>query len=323
MDYLLIIAGLALLFVGGEGLVRGAVSIAQRLGLSTVLIGAVIVGFGTSTPELVVSVKAALDGQTEIALGNIVGSNIANVMLIMALAALITPLACKAAVIRRDAVVVLAASLLLWALVPLGILGAGAGAVMLAALLGYVVYNIRAERQEQKRQKKPTVHTQEVEELGSSGHLSPGRAVIYCVISLAALMVGADWLVTGATTLARGWGISEAVIGLTLVAVGTSLPELATSIVAAYRRHTDVVVGNILGSNFYNILGILGVTGLLSPIPMTGQIATQDIPVMVAVAVLTALVVFGLGRISRTTGVVALVLYGAYMVWLFGQGSIA
>ena len=322
MDYMLILAGLVALFVGGEGLVRGAVSIAQRLGLSTILIGAVIVGFGTSTPELVVSLKAALAGQSEIALGNVVGSNIANVMLIMALAALLAPIACQAAAIKRDAWIVLCASLLLWALVPVGGVGAGAGAAMLALLLGYVVYNIRRERQEKKKLKDGTVHEHEVEELGASGHLSPVKAGLYCVVSLVLLMLGADWLVTGATNLARGFGISEAVIGLTLVAVGTSLPELATSIVAAYRRHTDVVVGNILGSNFYNILGILGVTGLVSPIPVAGQIAHQDIPLMVGVAVLTLGLILWRGVIGRPAAVVMLALYGSYMYWLFVGGTV-
>lgn len=323
MDIIYIIGGLLLLFIGGEALIRGSVVISKRLGISPILIGVVIVGFGTSTPELLVSIKASLQGAPEIALGNVVGSNIANIMLIMALAALVTALPANDPAIRRDALVMLGASLLLLAVVPFGVITRPAGAVMLAAIVAYVVYSYRRDQQERALRAGggEGVHEKEVHEFEGpkmSLPLSIGAALGGIVL----LMLGADWLVKGATAIARQYGVPEAVIGLTLVAVGTSLPELAASIVGAVRKQTDVVIGNILGSNMYNILGILGVASILKPIPIAPQMGTFDIPVMLGVALITTVIIFTVKRFGRMSGVLALALYGTYVLWLFNSGTL-
>lgn len=312
------IAGLALLFVGGEALVRGSVVISQRLGISAVLIGVVIVGFGTSTPELLVSVKASLANQPEIALGNIVGSNIANVMLILATAAIITPLACSDPAIRRDALMVVLASITLLLLdFAFGGTGLLSGLAMLALLGGYIYYSYRKD-QASKALTAPQegVHEKEVHEYEGIKINLP-IALIMAIGGIAILILGADWLVTGATSIARDFGISEAVIGLTLVAVGTSLPELAASVIGAIRRQTDVVIGNILGSNMFNILGILGVASIIKPIPIDGRIATLDIPIMLGVAIGAATLIWLRPALGRLAGVICLGLYIAYVVWMF------
>ncbi len=312
MDVGYIIAGLVLLFAGGEGLVRGAVSIATKMGISTLLVGMVVVGFGTSTPELVVSLKAALDGSPDIAFGNVVGSNIANVILIMATAALIYPVAAAGNEIRRDGIAVIVASLVLCGLSFTGQLDRIAGAAMVALLAGYVIYCYRSERKNAKADAEKREH---IEEDLSAGD-SMLKSVLFALGGLVLLVFGGKLLVDGAISIARGAGISEAVIGLTLVAVGTSLPELATSVVAAYRKHSDVIIGNILGSNIFNILFILGITGLIAPIPLEGQIAAQDIWVMLAVAVVTYGVIHFRKQFGRVTACAFLAAYIAYTLWL-------
>lgn len=252
MDILLICIGLLLLVAGGEGLLRGSVAIAGKFGLSTLLVSMVIVGFGTSAPELMVSVSAALKGEPNIALGNVVGSNIANVLLILGLSALFMPIACARPEIRRDALAVLLASLILVGLSVSGAIDRLPGLMMLAALAAYMSYSYLTERRTSKAQE--TLRDQIQEDIGKP-EISLKKATVFCLAGLVLLAGGAHFLVEGATSLAEKFGIPNAIIGLTLVAVGTSLPELATAIVAAYRKHADVVIGNILGSNLFNILG--------------------------------------------------------------------
>lgn len=318
MDYILILGGLALLFAGGEALVRGSVAISERLGISAILIGLLVVGFGTSTPELLVSVKASLAGQPDIALGNVVGSNIANVLFILGLSAVICPIVCTAKAIRRDALAVAGVSALLFVLSFMGAIAALHGAIMVSLLAAYVVYSYKAEMKEKNALPAPapeTVHEREAHEFSNRRGL--GFSLLISIGGIAMLVFGADFLVEGASNLARQAGISEAVIGLTLVAVGTSLPELAASISAAIKKNSDIIIGNVLGSNLYNVIGILGVASIIKPIPVSGQIAGFDIPLNLAIAMVTLLIIFFAQRISRLTGMLFLVSYIAYVGWLY------
>lgn len=323
MDFILIAAGLALLFFGGEALVRGAVSISEKLGLSAILIGAVVVGFGTSTPELLVSIEAAMNNQPDIAVGNVVGSNIANVILILGLAALINPVSCKDGVILRDSMAVIFASILLFLLSFMGVISAPAGAFMFLSLIGYIFYSYKAERRKKAELLKKngdTVHEHEAEEFSSN--MGMPLSIAISVGGIAMLVYGADLLIGGATNLARSIGISEAVIGLSLVAVGTSLPELATSISAALKKHSDVIIGNILGSNLFNILSILGISAMIKPVPIAAQIAAYDIPFMLAIAAISSAIIFFFKGFGKTTGAAFIFTYVVYLVWLYMQSAV-
>jgi cation:H+ antiporter len=318
MDYAYVAAGLALLLLGGEGLVRGSVAVAERLNLSTLLVSMVIVGFGTSAPELMVSTAAALKGAPNIALGNVVGSNIANILLILGMSAVIAPLACTRPEIMRDALAVLVASFALVGLAQHGMIGRLSGFIMVAALGAYLSYAYLTERNASRRDE--VFRERIAEDLGKPG-MGLATALTLCVLGLVFLVAGAHLLVEGATAIARRFGISNAVIGLSLVAVGTSLPELATAAISAYRKHQDVVIGNIIGSNLFNILGILGVTGIVVPIPIEGRIADIDIWIMLAVAIALAPIIWTGRVISRVEGGAFLTLYVVYMAWLFGPGA--
>jgi cation:H+ antiporter len=312
-DLAFVAAGLALLFVGGEGLVRGSVSIAERMRISKLVVGMVIVGFGTSTPELLVSLQAALAGSPEIAIGNVVGSNIANVLLILGLAALIWPIGNTDPSMRREAVVMLLVSAALIPVLMTGTVSRLDGLVMLVLLTVYLFVTYRIEN---RRRQSAFAH--EAEEVADVS-LNPVIAAAVVVAGLALLMLGARLLVGGATGIARGFGVSEAVIGLTIVAVGTSLPELATSVVAALRRHADVALANIVGSNIFNILAILGLTAVVTPVPVAARFATFDSPVMLAVAAASTLMLFALREIGRGWG---LALFGAYAGYMFMQAYV-
>ncbi|MCE7887665.1 MAG: sodium:calcium antiporter [Alphaproteobacteria bacterium PRO2] len=316
IDFIMIAAGLVLLFFGGEGLIKGAVSLARNFGLSKLLVSAVIVGFGTSMPEMTVSVGAALKNSPEIALGNVVGSNIANILLIVAIATLIYPILIKERAVKRDAAMMITASVLLCGLALYGSLGFIGGLLMFPGLIAYIAW---CYSQDRKNASQTPAH---IEEDIEGAPLSVMVASFYSLAGLGLLVGGAYLLVEGAISLARDFGLSEAVIGLTIVAVGTSLPELATSIVAALRKHGDVIVGNILGSNIFNILAILGVTAMVKTIPMTGQIASTDVWIMLAVAFVFALPLWLGLRIGRGAGIAMLIAYCAYTAWLYtGAGG--
>lgn len=317
MDYLLIASGLVMLLAGGEGILRGSLAIANRFGLSAFFVGVVIVGFGTSLPELMVSVSAALKGEAGIALGNVVGSNIANILFILGLTAVIAPVCCLTEGVRRDAIAVVLVSALLVALSFLDVVGLLVGVPMLAGLAVYMGWVYRTERNQ-------TSDEGEAVEDELAAHHAPTKlwmAVLYCLGGLVLLVVGADFLVDGATALALGLGISKAVIGLTLVAVGTSLPELAASIVAAVRRHSGIVIGNILGSNLFNILGVLGATMVISPLPFVGRIADIDVWIMLFVALALLFAVLVQRKVGRLAGAVFVVAYVAYLMALFAGGA--
>jgi cation:H+ antiporter len=311
---LLILAGIGLLTLGGEAVVRGALAAAKRLGVSPLLAGLVIVGFGTSAPELVVSVDAALNQQPDIAIGNVVGSNIGNILLILGLCALISPLTTRRSALMRDGMTVILASLLFLVLVWGSALARTDAAILLGGLAIYLLLAYRTE----SRGHSPAaqVHAQEAEELSLLPRSIPA-VVMALVLGLVCLVVGSRLLLRGAVDLSGQLGIPEAVIGLTLVAVGTSLPELAVSVIAAIRRHADVAVGNILGSNIFNLLGILGVSALLQPLPVHARVLAFDQWVMLASAGLLMLFLYTGMRLSRLEGGVLLTAYIAYLVASF------
>lgn len=310
-----ILAGLALLALGGEGVIRGAVGVARRLGLSELLIGLTLVGFGTSAPELITSIDAALRGSPGIALGNVLGSNISNILLILALVVLVRPIAVDPAAVRRDGLLVIAVSIALAALaLSLGALDRLAGAALLAALITYVILVWRLER---KGGPAAALHEAEAH----THDPAPRQLVfsaLFAVGGLALLVWGADLLVGGAITLARVAGLSETVIGLTIVAIGTSLPELVATLAAALKGRSDVAFGNIVGSNLYNILGILGATALIHPIPIPSDISLADWLVLIGSAVMLALFALTGRRLSRFEGAAMLIGYALYVAYLLG-----
>jgi cation:H+ antiporter len=314
LNVLLLLLGVALLAAGGETLIRGSLAAAKRLGVSPLLSGLVIVGFGTSAPELVVSIDAALNRRPDIAIGNIVGSNIVNVLLILGVCALITPLAVRPLALRRDAVTVVAASILFLILVGGSALDQADALIFLLALIAYLSWAYYTERSSSVP--SADLHRAEAEELS----LMPKTAfwiVAAVFLGLLLLIGGSQVLLMGAVGIADYFGVSEAFIGLTLVAVGTSLPELSISVIATIRRHADVAVGNILGSNIFNLLGILGISALLQPLPVHARILQFDQWVMLGAALLLMLFLYTGRRLSRLEGGVLLVGYSVYVALSF------
>lgn len=314
LNVLLLLVGVALLTVGGEALIRGSLAAAKRLGVSPLLSGLVIVGFGTSAPELVVSIDAAVNGRPDIAIGNVVGSNIGNVLLILGICALITPLAVRPLALRRDAVTVVAASILFLVLVGGSALDQTDALIFLAALVAYLSWAYFTERSSPAPSAE--LHRAEAEEVSRMPKSALG-IVAAVLLGLVLLIGGSQVLLAGAVGIAESFRISEAVIGLTLVAVGTSLPELSISVIAAIRRHADVAVGNILGSNIFNLLGILGISALLQPLPVHARILQFDQWVMLGAALLLALFLYTGRRLSRLEGGLLLVGYGTYVALSF------
>ena len=313
--YVYALGGFIVLFAGGEWLVRGAVSVARRMGIAPVLIGMTIVAFCTSAPELIVSLEAALRGQVDMAVGNVVGSNIANVLLILGVSALISPIVVKTSELRRDTLVMLGSVAVLTGLSVSGVVERWHGGLMVGALIGYVWYSYHTEIY--RESPSAELHQHEAEEFsGVTRKLWLG--ITELAVGLGALVVGSRLLVSGATDIALSFGVPEAVIGLTLVAVGTSLPELATSVTAAIRGHSDVAVGNVVGSNLFNSLGIISITALVTPLPVSETIASFDVWVMLGSAALVVPLLLWRGRIGRPMGGVLLVGYVVYLGILYG-----
>lgn len=306
-----IIIGLICLYFGAEGLVRGSSSLALRLGVKPLVIGLTVVAYGTSMPELVVSSKAALDGYGGIAIGNIVGSNIFNIAFILGLSALIRPLRVNLQVIRLDMPVMILASLLFFALFQDITLTRPEGLIFTSGIALYTVGLLYLSRKEAEKASAQELHASIPEK---RKHLVLDLGLI--VGGLVLLVVGARLLVDGAVKLAELWGVSKAVIGLTIVAAGTSLPELATSVIAAIHKETDIAIGNVVGSNIFNILGILGISSLLAPLNGTG-ISMIDLSVMIG----TAIVLLPFMRtgfvLNRWEGAVLLCIYGGYLYYLW------
>lgn len=314
MTLVYLVLGLVLLVAGGELLVRGAVQLAQKFRISPLLIGLTLVGFGTSTPELVTSLQAAFAGSPGIAVGNVVGSNIANILLILGVSALIFPVAVAKDTFRRDGLVLAIATLLCLGAILIGRLEIWLGLVFVAALAGYILFAFRQERQANAAQAASTGEAPADAPKVSATLIA--LDALFVVGGLVLTIFGARFLVTGAIDLARMANISETIIGLTIVAVGTSLPELVTSVMAALRKHSDIAFGNIVGSNIYNIFGILGVTAIVKPIDVPPQIVGFDVWIMIGATVLLFLAAMSRWRIARAEGGVMLGAYVAYTVWL-------
>ena len=311
---LFLILGLALLIGGAEFLVRGASRLATAVGISPLVVGLTVVAFGTSSPELAVSVMSAYAGQADLALGNVVGSNIFNVLVILGLSAVIVPLVVAQQLVRFDVPVMIGISLLMYALGMDGNIGRLDGLLLFSGVVAYTVFLIRQSRRERSAEVRA-----EYEAQFGGGDAKGGwmRNTGLLVIGLAGLILGSHWLVESAVTIARVFGVSELVIGLTIVAMGTSVPEVATSVVAALRGERDIAVGNVVGSNIFNILCVLGLSSVVAPagINVSGAALRFDIPVMIAVA-LACLPVFLRYRITRVNGGAFLVYYAAYLVYL-------
>jgi cation:H+ antiporter len=306
---------MALLVGGGEALVRGASRLASRAGISPLVVGLTVVAFGTSSPELVVSVTSAMEGKADIAVANVVGSNIFNVLFILGVCALVAPLTVSAQIVRREVPVMIGASLLI---VPMGWDGRIGGLealVLLAGIVAYTVFAIRAGRRETAAVKAEYAEGLAPRHPERGGWLAGAGLAL---AGLGALVLGAHWFVDAAVALARSLGVSEAVIALTIVAAGTSLPEVATSLVATVRGERDIAIGNVVGSNIFNILGILGLSGALAHggLAVAPAIERFDVPVMVAVAVATLPVVFTGRTLARWEGAVFLSYYAAYVLYL-------
>ncbi len=321
LDLGILALGVAILGVGADVFVRGASAVAERLGISPFVIGLVVVGFGTSTPELAVNLSAALKGSTDIAVGNVVGSNIANVALILGCAALVTPLAVHLRMVRLELPIMIAISFGLWALATGGSVSRVEGGIMVTAFVAFLLLLLRNSRQEPSE-----VKAEFAEEVK---HVRSTWLTAAFIVGGLAMLIGGGWLaVEAAVGLARGLGLSELVIGLTIVAVGTSLPELASSVAAAIRGHTDIAIGNVIGSNIYNVLCVLGITAMIQPLPTTGAtLMWLDLPVMVGFAVVLVPMMMIAMRISRPSGTLLLVGYAVYLWYLVeysrGTASVA
>lgn len=316
MTFVYLIAGLVLLVAGAEVLVRGAAKLAAQFGIPPLIIGLTVVAFGTSAPETAVSVQAALDGSGDLAIGNVVGSNIANVLFILGLTALIAPLIVSHQLIRLDVPIMIGASLLTFALAWDGSLSKLDGAILFAGIVAYTAFLIISSRKQ-----KSLEDDEFSKEFGLDEPVKPYAWAInlgLIIVGLVLLVSGSNFLVEGAVTLARTLGISELVIGLTVVAVGTSLPELATSVLAAIKGERDIAVGNIVGSNIFNLLCVLGLASMVSPqaISVAANALAFDFPVMIAVAVACLPIFFAGYRINRWEGLLFLAYYVAYTVYL-------
>jgi cation:H+ antiporter len=312
---LLLLLGLVLLAVGAEALVRGASRLAAAVGISPLVIGLTVVAFGTSAPELAVSLRAGLGGAPDIVIGNVVGSNIANVLLILGMSALVAPLVVAQQLVRLDVPLMIGASAAVLLMALDGRVGQVDGLLLFAAVIAYTTFAIR-----QSRKESAAVRAEYEREFGveKRARRSPALDLGLVSLGLAMLVVGAGWLVDGAVVIARALGLSELIIGLTIVAVGTSLPELATSLVASFKGERDIAVGNIIGSNLFNILGILGLSSLLVPdgVGVAPAALNFDIPVMLAVAVACLPIFYSGYLITRWEGALFVAYFAAYIAYL-------
>ncbi len=319
MAYIQLLAGLAILVVGGETLVRGAVAIADRLGLPRLLVGLTIVALGTSAPELTVSIGAALKGAPDLVTGNVVGSNISNILLVLGVAAIITPIQAQKKIVGRDALFLVVVSSVLAGLCIVGVVSPLVGGVLVIVYAIYSVLSYLSERGAPAASRTDTAGELASEEAAEHGGV-PGRlqtAVPVFLGGCIAVVIGADLLVDGAVEIARIFSVPEAVVGLSLLAIGTSLPELAISIIAACRGHSDVALGNVVGSNITNILVVLGATAMVSPIPVADQIAYFDVWVMLGATIVLLPVLVSGWQLSRVEASLFVTAFVVYIVALF------
>ena len=319
MVWLLAALGLAILLLAGDALVRGAVNTSLRLGVPSLIVSLTIVAFGTSAPELLISVQAALRGVPGIAMGNVVGSNTANILLVLGIPALLTTMHTSECDSRKNYVFMLVASVLFIALAFAGPFGAASGLLLLLALAGvltFAFFDARSHRRNARDEREAAKAEAFIEDLeGADPDMPWWRIIMFLVLGLVGLPLGADILVDSAVVIAGNFGLSESVIGLTLVALGTSLPELATTVMAALRREADVALGNVIGSNMFNLLAIIGIAALVSPIPVDPEFLRFDLWVMLGASLLLAPFVFLRWNMTRLWGVLLTALYMGY-VWI-------
>jgi len=305
-DLIIIPISLVLLYIGGEGTLRGVLAIAKKFKLSNILVSAVIIGFGTSLAELTVSIEAVITGSPDIAIGNIVGSNTANILLVAALAALINPITLTKIKINRDIFVLILASAALLLFKFINRLNLYSGLIFIGILLCYVFYSYFDD------QKK-----EEIIENSSDQTISILKASTYSILGILILIFGGWLLVNSAIRVAQSYAISEAVIGLTIVAVGTAIPELTTTIISSIKKNNELVIGNILGSNIFNILGILGITLLIENIPVTDEMMKKGIWEMIATTIFFIMILKFAKSLSRILSLFMLTLYSVYVFYLF------
>jgi cation:H+ antiporter len=321
LQLLLLLLGFCALYFGADWMVRGAARLQGSLGLSPIVIGLTVVSLGTSAPELVVAVLATLQGSGDLAVGNVLGSNLANIGLILGATALIRPFRVAERVVRREVPIMILVTLVLLPVMWDGLLGRGEG-VFLACLLGiYLTYVFRRGR------KAPGPLVSEYNQLADQGRTRKGKAALLdiglLVVGTVGLLIGGKAIVDSATFLARALDVSELVIGLTVVAIGTSLPELATSLIAAFRNQTDIAVGNVIGSNIFNIAGVLGVASAVKPIPVAPSVLKTEFPAVLALSLLMLLILViplakGSFRIRRWEGALLLGAYLGLLIWILG-----
>ncbi len=317
VSVVLILAGLALLVAGGELLVRGASTLASLAKIDPLLVGLTVVALGTSAPEMAVCLYATLAGQPEMALGNVIGSNIANVLLILGVSAMAAPLVVNIRLVRLDVPVMIAASIALFVMSWSGRIGRLDGALLLSGLVLYMAWLIWQTRRE--RQNSSNLSPPETGDEKSGNKKNIWFQLVLIVVSIGLLVLGSNWLVQGASQIARYMGLSELVIGLTIVAIGTSLPELSASLMAVLRGNRGMAIGNCVGSNILNILAVMGLTGLIAPdgVTVPATAIQSDLPIMLVVAIACLPVFATGGRISRWEGFVFFAYFIVYMVWLF------
>jgi cation:H+ antiporter len=311
LDIVYLAAGLAIIYFGAEFLVRGSKNLALAMGIRPMIVGLTVVAFGTSMPEFFVSFTSALKNSSSIAVGNIVGSNICNIGLILGMAALVRPLTVDSGMLKREMPIMLGASLLFWALISDGSVGRLDGALLMAGIVIFTFQQICSARKEISDGKNGT------EGETSAPDKSRLKNILFALGGIAGLVVGANLMITGAVSLALKLGVSELVIGLSIVAFGTSLPELATSMVAAARKESDISVGNVVGSNIFNILFVIGITSLVNPIPVDPSVVSTQMPAMLAFSVVLLPFMILKRDINRLEGFILLVAYIAYIFLIF------
>ncbi|MEH0665632.1 calcium/sodium antiporter [Vibrio scophthalmi] len=320
MDYLLLVLGLMLLIAGADGLVKGAARLAAKVGIPSLVIGLTVVAFGTSAPELAVSINSAVSNKTELATANVVGSNIFNVLFILGLAAVITPLTISKQLIRQDVPIMVGLSALVFYMATDGRLSLLDCGILVALLVVYTAFLfVQGKRSETEAAE---ASDDDVASL-TQGHQPVWQSALWLVVGLILLIAGANLLVSSAVNIARAFGVSEAMIGLTILAIGTSLPEVVTSIVASFKGQRDIAVGNVVGSNTFNLLAVLGISGLFSGEGLVGnqQLVSQDFPIMLGVALLCLPLMLTGAIVSRLEGGLFFGLYFLYSAFLIGDVS--
>jgi len=307
--YLQILGGIVALYAGGELMMHGAVSVSKKMRIPQILIGLTIVSIATSMPEIMVAIRSSLQGIPDLAVGSVVGTNIVNVYLILALSALIMPIVVDKIAIRENLFIMIAASAsLLGVGFFFGEIGKLAGLLFLGALIAYYIYSYRHAQNHQDCEEV-------VDDIAQVSSL--WMALLFVALSALALTFGSNWLVDGASAIAQKFGVTEAVIGLTIVAFGTSLPELTLCVIGAVRGHSEIAFGNIVGSSIINIFAVLGIAAMIKPIPINPSIMRFDIPLLFILTLLLAIILKWRGKLSRPTAVVFLVIYASYLAYTF------